>query len=117
MEANKVVVRNLVNSRFIMEERHLDWLVNIIPVTTKNRKISICIDFRDLTKACSKNKFLLPITDVMIDGICSFECLSFMDGFFWYNQINMYPNVEKDTTFKTLLGVYCYIAYCSASIT
>jgi len=31
-----------------------------------------------------------------------------MDGFSGYNQIKMYPDDEKHTSFRTLLGVYCY---------
>ena len=32
-----------------------------------------------------------------------------MDGFLAYNQIKMYSDDEKHTSFKTPLGVYCYI--------
>ena len=31
-----------------------------------------------------------------------------MDGFSEYNQIKMYLEDEKHTSFRTLLGVYCY---------
>jgi len=31
-----------------------------------------------------------------------------MDGYSGYNQIKMYPDDEKHTLFRTLLGVYCY---------
>ena len=34
--------------------------------------------------------------------------MSFMDGFSGYNQIKMYPDDEKHTSFRTPLGVYCY---------
>ena len=34
--------------------------------------------------------------------------MSFMDGFSGYNQIKMYPDDEKHTSFMTPLGVYCY---------
>ena len=34
--------------------------------------------------------------------------MSFMDGFSEYNQIKMYPDDEKHTSFRTPLGVYCY---------
>jgi len=44
----------------------------------------------------------------MIDNTCGFERMSFMDGFSGYNQIKMYPEDEKHTSFWTLLGVYCY---------
>ena len=51
----------------------------------------------------------MPIIDVMIDNTCRFERMSFMDGFSGYNQIKMYPEDEKNTSFRTPLGVYCYI--------
>jgi len=44
----------------------------------------------------------------MIDNTCWFERMSFMDGFSGYNQIKMYPDDEKRTSFKTPLGVYFY---------
>ena len=44
----------------------------------------------------------------MIDSTCGFERMSFMDGFSGYNQIKMYPDDEKHTSFRTPLGVYCY---------
>ncbi|ONK81369.1 uncharacterized protein A4U43_C01F28310 [Asparagus officinalis] len=34
--------------------------------------------------------------------------MSFMDGFFGYNQIKMHPDDEKHTVFRTPLGVFCY---------
>jgi len=71
-------------------------------------KIWICIDYRDLNIACPKDELPLPITDVMIDNTCVFERMSFMDGFSGYNQIKMYLEDEKHTSFRTPLGVYCY---------
>jgi len=44
----------------------------------------------------------------MIDNTCDFEMISFIDGFSGYNQIKMYPENEKHTSFRTPLGVYCY---------
>ena len=44
-------------------------------------------------------KFLLPITDVMIDNTCGFERMSLMDGFSGYNQIKTYPDDEKHRSF------------------
>ena len=75
----------------------------------KNGKIRVCIDYRDLNAACSKNEFSLLITDIMIDNTYDFERMSFMDGFSGYNQIKMYPEDEKHISFRTPLGVYYYI--------
>ena len=44
----------------------------------------------------------------MIDNTRGFERMSFMDGFSGYNQIKMYPEDDKHTSFRTPLGVYCY---------
>ena len=89
MEAIQSEVRKLIDSGFIREEQHPDWVANIVPVAKKNGKIRICIDFRDLNEACPKDEFPLPITDVMIDNTCGFERMSFMDGFSGYNQIKI----------------------------
>jgi hypothetical protein len=108
MEAIEAEVDKLIECGFIREEQHLDWLTNIVHVPKKNGKIRICIDFRNLNSACPKDEFPLPITDVMINNTCRFERMSFMDGFSRYNQIKMYPEDEKHTSFRTPKGVYCY---------
>ena len=51
MEAIQSEVKKLIDSGFIREEQHPDWVVNIVPVTKKNGKIQICTDFRDLNEA------------------------------------------------------------------
>src|SRR3954470_60104 len=108
MEAIEAEVKKLIDSCFIREEHHPDWVANVVPVAKKNGKIQICIDFRNLNDACPKDEFPLPITDVMIDNTCGFERMSFMDGFSGYNQIKMHPADEKHTSFRTSVGVYCY---------
>jgi len=108
MEAIKIKVHKLIECGFIREEQHPDWVGNIVPVLKKNEKIRVCINFHDLNAACLKDKFPLPITDVMIANTCGFERMSFMDGFSGYNQIKMHPDDEKHTSFRAPLGVYCY---------
>src|SRR5881628_1096936 len=108
MEAIEGEVKKLINSGFIRKEQHPDWVANVVPVAKKNGKIRICINFRNLNDAYSKDEFPLPITDIMIDNTCGFERMSFMDGFSGYNLIKMYPADEKHTSFRTPLGVYCY---------
>jgi len=108
MEAIEARVHKLIECGFIQEEQHLDWVANIIPVHRKNEEIWICINYYDFNAACPKDEFSLPITDVMIYNTCGFERISFMDGFSVYNQIKIYPEDKKHTSFQTPLGVYCY---------
>jgi len=83
-------------------------VANIVPVPKKNGKIWICIFYRDLNVACPKDEFSLPITDIMIDNTYDFERMSFMDGFSGYNQIKMYPEDKKHTSFRSPVRIYCY---------
>jgi len=109
MEAIESEVKKLIDSDFVRKEQHPDWVANILPVPKKNGKIWICIDYQDLNVACPKDKFPFPITDVMIDNTCSFDRMSFMDGFSGYNQINMYLKDEKSTHLSVYLWEYTAI--------
>ena len=68
---------------------YLQWLANIIPVPKKDGKVRMCVDIRNLNKACPKDDFLLPYIDVIVDSAASSAMHSFMDGFSGYNQIIM----------------------------
>ncbi len=74
----------------------------------KNGQIRICIDFRDLNLACPKDDFPLPIIELMVDAKMGIEALSFIDGFFDYNQIRIDLKDEELTTFRTPKGIYSY---------
>ena len=47
MEAIESEIKKLIDSDFVREEQHLNWLAIIVPVSKKNEKIWIYIDFRD----------------------------------------------------------------------
>ncbi|XP_020082008.1 uncharacterized protein LOC109705667 [Ananas comosus] len=100
--------KKLIEAGFIREEKYADWITSIVPVKKKNGQIRICVDFRDLNKACPKDDFPLPVTELMIDNTSSYEMFSFMDGSSGYNQIKMAPEDEKHTAFRTPIGIYCY---------
>ena len=81
---------------------------SIVPVEKKNGQIRICVDFRDLNKACPKDDFPIPISEILIDATMGYEIFSFMDGFSGYNQIKMAPEDQELTAFRTPKGIYCY---------
>jgi len=89
----------LIKANFIHEVQYVTWLANIVPVRKKNDQLCICVNFRDLTNACPKGEFPLPITELLVDATTRFGALSFMDGFSGYNQIKMDPEVEDLTAF------------------
>ncbi|KAG9453148.1 hypothetical protein H6P81_006052 [Aristolochia fimbriata] len=101
-------VDKLFKANFIREVKYLSWIANIVPVKKKNGKIQVCVDFRDLNKACPKDDFLLPITELMVDATKRHEVLSFMEGSSGYKQIRMDPKDEEMTAFRTPKGIFCY---------
>ena len=47
----------LLEARFIREIKHPDWLANLVMVPKKNKSWCLCVDFKDLNKASSKDHF------------------------------------------------------------
>jgi ribonuclease HI/uncharacterized protein YehS (DUF1456 family) len=101
-------VNKLEKAGFIREVQFPKWIANIVPVRKKNGQIRVCVDFRDLNRACPKADFPLPNTELMVDSTIGHEALSFMDGSSGYNQIRMAPEDEELTAFRTPKGIYCY---------
>ena len=74
----------------------------------KTGQIRFCVDFRDLNKACPKDEFPLPYTELMVNSTIGHKALSFMDGSLGCNQIWMAPEDKELTAFRTPKGIYCY---------
>ena len=68
----------------------------------------MCVDYRDLNKACPKDDFPLPHIDVLVDSAAMNAMYSFMDGYSGYNQIFMAEEDKGKTAFITEWGTYCY---------
>ena len=83
-------------------------LAIVVLVPKKDRKVCMCVDFRDLNKACPMDDFPLPHIDVLVDNTAGHALFSFMDGFSGYNQIKMAPDYMEKSTFITPLETYCY---------
>ncbi|KAL0287551.1 UNVERIFIED_CONTAM: Transposon Tf2-12 polyprotein [Sesamum radiatum] len=101
-------VNKLIEVGFIREVKYPMWISSIVPVRKKNGQIRVCVDFRDLNNACSKDDFPLAIVELMIDATTGHEALSFMDGSSGYNQIRMAPANEELMAFRTPKDIYCY---------
>ena len=68
----------------------MQWLENIVPVMKNNGKLRVCEDFKDLNAATPKDMYVMPMTNMLVDSTSNNELLSFMEGFFRYNQIVIY---------------------------
>ena len=110
-ERNKVVteeVEKLLEADFMREVFYPDWLANMVMVKKSDGKWRMCVDTIDLNKACSKDSFLLPRIDQLVDSIAGHNLLSFMDAFSRYNQIFMDEDDQEKTLFVTSQRLYYY---------
>ena len=70
----------------------MEWVSNIVPVNKKQGTIRVCIDFRDLNKACPKDNFPTPHIDQIMDNcagsvIFSLACLAII-------RLRYYPSIS-----------------------
>ncbi|KAL0440562.1 UNVERIFIED_CONTAM: hypothetical protein Slati_2539200 [Sesamum latifolium] len=70
----------------------------------------MCMDFRDLNKACPKDYYPLPRIDQLVDSTSGCELLSMMDASQGYHQIMLAPEDHKRVSFITSDGTFCYVA-------
>ena len=56
----KSELNKMLKDKIIFLVRHSNWVSNMVLVRKKNGDIRICIDFRNLNKACQKDNFPLP---------------------------------------------------------
>ena len=68
----------------------------------------MCVYYKDLNRASSKDNFLLPHIDTLVDNTIKNSLFSFMNGFSEYNQIRMALEDCEKTTFVTMWGTFCY---------
>ena len=93
---------------FIKPIHQTEWIANVVPVPKKDGKVRMCVDFRDLNKACPKDDFPFPHIDVLVDNTAGSALMSFMDSFSGYNQIKIAPRDMTKTTFTIEWRIYCY---------
>ncbi|KAL0433672.1 UNVERIFIED_CONTAM: hypothetical protein Slati_2701500 [Sesamum latifolium] len=76
-------------------------LSNVVLVPKSGGKWRMCIDFRDLNKACPKDFYPLPRIDQLVDSTSGCELLSMMDASQGYHQIMLAPEDCKRVSFIT----------------
>lgn len=83
--AIKVEVENLLKDGFIYPLPLTEWGSNIILIMKKKGTITMCVNYKDLNKACPKGNYILHFIDQIIDNCSASFIFYFMDGFPSYN--------------------------------
>jgi hypothetical protein len=87
-DAIKKELAKLLADGFIREVFYPEWLAN--PVLDRKKNLNewrMCLDYADLNKPCSKDPFVLPQIDQVIDSTVGCDLLCFLDCYSGYHQI------------------------------
>ncbi|GKA30177.1 reverse transcriptase domain-containing protein [Tanacetum coccineum] len=101
-------VSQLVAVRIMREVHYHDWLSNPVMVKKHDDSWRMCVDFKDLNKACPKDGYPLPEIDWKVESLCGFPYKCLMDAYKGYHQIQMAEKDEEKTAFITNQGIFCY---------
>ncbi|GJX31922.1 reverse transcriptase domain-containing protein [Tanacetum coccineum] len=110
-ERNKAIqeeVEKLVDAGIMKEVHYHSWLSNPVMVKKHDGSWRMCVDFKDLNKACPKDGYPLPEIDWKVESLCGYPFKCFLDAYKGYHQIKMAKEDEEKTTFITSQGIFCY---------
>jgi hypothetical protein len=106
--AIKIEVEKLLKDGFIYPVALTEWVSNPVPIDKKGDSICVCVDYRDINKACPKDNFPTPFFDQIVDDYAESEIFSLKDGFSDYNQINIAPEDQHKISFIFPWGTFSY---------
>nr|GFD21419.1 reverse transcriptase domain-containing protein [Tanacetum cinerariifolium] len=82
-------VEKLVGAGIMREVHYRDWLSNPVMVKKHDGSWRMCVDFKDLNKACPKDGYPLSKIDWKMESLCGFPFKCFLDTYKGYHQIQM----------------------------
>jgi hypothetical protein len=59
----------MLEAGIIAQTKHFSWCSNLVVTRNKTRKIRICIDFRNLNIACTKDNYPLPKMETLLQRV------------------------------------------------
>ena len=74
----KEEVEKQLNIGFLTAIAYSDWVANVVPMTKKDGKVRICVDYRELNRASPKDNFPLLHIDTLIDNCRkNIDCIAY----------------------------------------
>nr|GFA92443.1 reverse transcriptase domain-containing protein [Tanacetum cinerariifolium] len=101
-------VEKLVDAGIMKEVHYHSWLSKPVMMKKHHGSWRMCVDFKDLNKACSKDGYPVPKIDWKVESLCGYAFKCFLDAYNGYLQMKMAKEDEEKTTFITSQGIFCY---------
>ncbi|GJZ59703.1 putative reverse transcriptase domain-containing protein [Tanacetum coccineum] len=88
-------VSKLVTAGIMKEVHYHDWLSNPVMVKKSDNSWRMCVDFKDLNKACPKDGYPLPEIDWKVESLCGFPFKCFLDAYKGITKYKWQRNMRK----------------------
>ena len=104
----KVQFQELLDKGFIQPSTS-PWDCLAISVKKKDNTLRLCVDYCPLNAVTIKNKYPLPLIDLLFDQLAGAKVFSKIDLRSGYHQIKIKPEDIPKTSFSTRYGLYEYL--------
>ncbi|GJW46203.1 reverse transcriptase domain-containing protein [Tanacetum coccineum] len=101
-------VNEWLKAGIVWRVRYPLWVANPMLVKKVDESCRMCIDFKELNKACPKDLYTLPEIDWKIESLMGFQYKCFLDAYKGYHKIQTTKKDEEKTAFHTDDEVFCY---------
>jgi hypothetical protein len=102
-------LKKMLDAGIIQQTRHSSWCSNMVVARKKTGNICLCIDFRNLNTACTRDNYPLPKMETLLQRVTGSGMISMLDGFSGYNQIRLKEEDRHKTTITTPWGTFEYL--------
>ncbi len=93
----------------IIQKSHSPFASNIVLVRKKDKRLRLCVDFRQLNRCTVKDAYALPRISDILDRLGGGKYFSVLDMKSGYHQIEVEPKHQERTAFTVgPLGFYQY---------
>lgn len=84
------------------------YAAGVLFVPKKGGALRMCIDYRQLNKTTTKNRYPLPLIDELLEKLQAAKVFTKMDLTDGYHHIPIAENDRQKTAFRTPMGLYEY---------
>jgi hypothetical protein len=104
----KVQLNELLDKGYIHQSSS-PWGCPALFVKKKDQSLRLCVDYRPLNVVTVKNKYHLPLIDILFDQLAGAKVFSKVDLRSGYYQIKICPEDVPKIAFSTRYGLYEYL--------
>jgi hypothetical protein len=85
------------------------WGCLALFVKKKDQSLRLCVDYRPLNVITVKNKYPLPLINILFDQLANTKVFSKVDLYSGYHQIKIHPEDIPKTAYSTRYDMYEYL--------